>query len=168
MIDVTGMLLPDDYVRAQYLHLRPRLAFKILGVLIVFAALWAIWYSMSKGGLIGPGWIDYLFFAAIVYLCLSFFVYLPWKTRRTYRQQKSLQRESRMMFDEAGIVVDNELGHATVPWSDYVKWKENDHLFLLYVSDPVFHVLPKRYFSGADEVEKLRQILQAKIGSSAA
>jgi hypothetical protein len=71
------------------------------------------------------------------------------------------------MFDETGIVADNEFGHATVPWSDYVKWKENDHLFLLYVSDPVFHIVPKRYFGGADDVEKLRQILKAQIGSSA-
>lgn len=167
MIEVTGKLLSSDYVAAQYLHLRPRLAFKILGSLIILAMLWAIWYTISKAGLSGLELMDYLFFGAIIYLLFFFIWFIPWKGRKIYRQQKSLQRESRHRFNDAGLEAENELGHATIPWTDYVKWKENDKIFLLYVSDPMFHMIPKRLFSDPRDVENLRGLLQTHIGKSA-
>jgi len=168
MIEVTGCLLPEDYVRAQYLHIRPRFAFKVFGVLIFLAVLWAMWYSLFGDDNESFVLADLILPAGILYVGLFFFVYIPWKTRRTYKQQKSLQREAKMTFDESGFSAANEFGSGITPWSDYVRWKENDHLFLLYISDPLYHMVPKRMFSKTDDVDQLRQILLTNIGRSAA
>jgi len=168
MIEVTGRLLPEDYVRAQYLHIRPRLAYKFLGTLIMLAVFWATWYTLFGDDDESFVLADLILPVAILYLALFFFAYIPWKTRRTYKQQKSLQREQRMKFDEFGFSAENELGRSTTPWSDFVKWKENDHLFLLYISDPLYHMVPKRLFSDAGNADRLRQLLLTNVGRDAA
>lgn len=51
-----------------------------------------------------------------------------------------------------------------MPWSDYLKWKKNDHLILIYLSDCVYHMLPRRMFVDQSEFEKLGDLLTKKIG----
>ena len=163
MIEVKGVLQPGDYVRAQYLHLRPRPIYKIVGIIILALSLWAGWHSITSGDL---STLDYLFFLAIIFLILNFAVYLPWKTRRIYRQQKALHRELRMKFDDVGVTAENENGRSSTPWEDYLKWKQNDQLILLYFSDCLYHMVPKRFFADAHDFEKLRELIPGKIGSS--
>ncbi len=162
MIEIRGVLQPGDYIRAQYLHLRPRPTYKVLGVIVLGFFLWAGWLSISSGELEA---LDLVFFLAMAYLVLNFTVYLPWKTRRMYRQQKALQRESKIKFDEAGVTAENENGRTSTPWADFLKWKQNDELILLYFSDCMFHMIPKRFFAGIGEFENLREMLPSKIGA---
>ena len=168
MIEATGKLEAEDYVQAQYLHIRPRLAFKILGVLIAGLCLWAMWYSFFGDDSPGFNWSDLIIPAGVAYFVAQFFVYVPWKTRRIYHQQKSLKREAHMRFDDTGLSAENEMGQGTTPWADYVKWKENERLFLLYISDPFFHMIPKRLFDDPGDIERLRKIFSEKIGPAKA
>ena len=167
MIEVTGKLRPEDYVRAQYLHLRPRLAYKVLGALILIIFAWAAWYTFI--GSDDPFVIaDLLLPAGLIYIVFFFFVYIPWKTRRAYKQQKALQRKLSMRFEESGLSVHTEHSDGTTPWSDFLKWKENSHLFLVYLSDCLYFMIPKRMISGPDDVERIRQTLLTKISQDAA
>ena len=52
-----------------------------------------------------------------------------------------------------------------MPWSDLTKWREGEGLFLLYGSDLIFYVLPKRAFQDAAAVDAFRDLLSAKIAS---
>ena len=161
MIEAKGVFQSSDYVRAQYLHTRPRPVYKVLGAIVLALFLWAAWHSLTSGDF---GVFDLLFLATAVLLILNFTVYLPWKTRRIYRQQKALQRELAYKFDDDGVSVTNENGQSLTPWDDYLKWKQNDNLILLYLSDCMYHMLPNRFFSNANEVDGLREILRSRIG----
>ena len=160
MIEVTGTLQPSDYVRAQFLNLRPRPVYKFVGAIILAAALWAGWYSFSQSDI---GVLDYLFVAAILFLILNFAVYLPWKTRRIYRQQKAMQRELTYRFDDSGVFASNENGQSTTPWQDYLKWKQNDHMILLYFSDCMYHMIPRTLFDRPADFDKLLELVHRKI-----
>lgn len=160
MIEVKGVLQPSDYVRAQYLHLRPRPIYKIVGIIILVLFLWAGWYSVSKGNL---ETLDYLFFLVTVFLILNFAVYLPWRTRRIYKQQKALHRELTFKFDDGGVSASNENGRSLTPWEDYLKWKQNEHLILLYFSDCMYHMVPRHFFADAQVFDSLRELLPGKI-----
>ena len=160
MIEVTGILQPSDYVTAQFLNLRPRPGYKVVGVIILAAVLWAGWYSFSQGDI---GVLDYLFVAAILFLIVNFAVYLPWKTRRIYRQQKALQRELTYRFDDSGVFASNENGQSTTPWGDYLKWKQNDHMILLYLSDCMYQMIPKMLFERSDDFDKLLELVRSNI-----
>ncbi|RLA46153.1 MAG: hypothetical protein DRR42_18690 [Gammaproteobacteria bacterium] len=163
MIEVKGMLQPSDYVRAQYLHIRPRPILKAIGILILALVLWTAVYSIWTRDF---GTLDYLFYLAILFLILNFAVYLPWKTRRIYKQQKSLQRELTFKFDDEGVSASNENAQSLTPWEDYLKWKHNDQLILLYFSDCMYHMVPKRLFADVADFDELRELLPHRIGKS--
>ena len=161
MIEVSGVFQPSDYVRAQYLHIRPRPLYKILGSIVAALFLWAAWLALTSDDF---GGFDILFLVTIVAFILNFTLYIPWKTKLVYRQQKALQRKLTFKFDDTGAEVSHENGQSTLPWSDYLKWKKNDHLILIYLSDCVYHMLPRRMFVDQTEFEKLGDLLTEKIG----
>lgn len=166
MIELEGKLESDDYVRAVYLNMRPRRVYAILGFLVLGAFLWAAWYSFFGNGASKGGLTNYGFLAVTAYLVLYFFVYVPWKTRRTFRQQKSLQRRITWNFDDSGLGIESETGQGRIPWADIHKWKENDHLYLLYVSDALYYMIPKRLFSSTDDVGSVRTLLLSQVGAA--
>ena len=168
MIEMKGRLEEGDYVRAVYLNMRPRRTYAILGLIVLAAFLWAAWYSFFGGGASKRSMTDYVFVAASVYLILNFFVYVPWKTRKTFKQQKSLQREMKLRFDASGMTVESENSQGKILGADVHKWKENDRLFLLYISDPLYDMVPKRLFASADDIEGVRELLTSHVGAASA
>lgn len=167
MIELTGKLEAKDYVRAQYLHIRPRPVFKIVGTLLLLLLGWAIWYSYWGGGSGDLTAYDLMLPGAVVYLVSNYYVYIPWKARRIFAQQKSFHRDAQSKFDDAGLAASSEVGEVTIPWSDYLKWKENGHMFLLYFSEPSFQMIPKRHFATSGDIKGFRRLLESKIGRSA-
>lgn len=161
MIEVRGIIQPSDYVRAQYLHMRPRPLYKVLGVFVSALVLWAAWIAITDESR-HP--LYFLYPTLLIALILNFTVYVPWKTRRIYGQQKALQRELTFKFDESGALITTENGQTTMPWSDYLRWKQNNHLMLIYLSDCMYHMLPRRLFVDPDGFEKLGELLTNKIG----
>jgi hypothetical protein len=103
-----------------------------------------------------------------VYLAGYFLVLLPWRARRIFRQQKSLQHPFRMIVDASGLSVSNEFGQAVVPWDHVRKWKENRQLFLVYHSDVLFHMIPKHCLRDPEEAIALRSLLSTHATRAAA
>jgi hypothetical protein len=100
--------------------------------------------------------LGYLFF----YLALV----LPNKWKRIYRQQKSLRMPYRLEITEEGISGKTEKMQGSNPWSDYVRWKEGNGVFLLYWSDSLFQVIPLRFFATEGQIESFRGLLREKVG----
>lgn len=168
MIEISGQLTTDDYVSAQFLHFRPRTLFKVAAIPPLFVYVWAMWYSF-----VGPGskdfdWLDLVLPAGGLFVVLNFFLYIPWRIRRTFEQRKSLHEQLNAKIDDSGLRAESSRGNANMPWSDFMKWKENDRLILMYISDHIFLTFPKRFFQNNHGVEDLRDILKRNIGASAA
>ncbi len=60
------------------------------------------------------------------------------------------------------MTLTNEQGGATIPWSDFLKWADNDRVFLLFQGPRLFNMLPKRALTAA-QIDDLRRILAAKV-----
>jgi uncharacterized membrane protein YbhN (UPF0104 family) len=162
MIEIEGQITAQDYVRAQYLHLRPRPLFGYLEVgLLLFSVLivgFGIFTFVRDGE--NPTW--WLVLLAVGgYLAAYFLWYLPWQTRRRYAQHKALQSPFRIRVDEEGVFAENEYGQALLPWSFFLKWKEGRHLFLIYHTDGLFQMIPKRSIKSESDIEALRALLSS-------
>jgi YcxB-like protein len=160
IMELRGTLSARDVLAAQWLHIKPRPTYTVIGVILLIAALWALWFSFSLPDLRSNGWLLVGALAVIA----TFGFWLPYRTVRSYRQRKGMQRQLRMVPTEPGLLGENETGQATVPWADFLKWKEGNGAFLLYVSDDVFHIVPKRFFQSANDIAGFREMLAAKIG----
>jgi hypothetical protein len=144
---VIAKLEEQDYLSAQALHRRwtKRKAMiallALVGAGILSAILWYLGIWVVAGGLIG-GLVGGAIGDSIVR-----YGYMPWKTKRVFRQQKSLQHEFVLSWTADGVHTKNAKGEYSSAWSDFVGWRENDRLFLLYISDIMFYMIPKRAFS---------------------
>lgn len=164
-VRIAGSIELRDYMRAQRLHLRPRLVVGLLGLLLLLLALGAAGFRIYQWS---AGEIDAseagLLPSLLLFLAAFFLLFLPWRLRRSYRRHRMLHAPFEIAFDDRTMSATNEFGHSSVPWSTFVRFRESKHVFLLYPADGLFHVIPKRLLSGDEEVNALRALLTEKVG----
>ena len=158
-MELKGTLTEGDLAAAHWLHVRPRPAYAVIGVAILAGAIWALWFSFSSPRLQGNGWL----LAGSLAAMAGFAIWMRLKVGRTYRQHRAMHREIRLEPVETGLVGETETGRGTTPWGDFLKWKEGKGLFLLYVSDEMFHIVPKRFVQSESDVSLFRDMLAAKV-----
>lgn len=154
---------PADYVRAQYLHLRPRPLIKWLGIFLV--ALFLL-VSLQQIFIPADGKISalpFILLAVLAYLVITYGVWLPYRTKKIYKQQKTLQEpyDSELTDDE--FISTNSIGAARIKWRDFHKYKVGRDMILLYQSDLIFHMFPRRWF-GEGEYDRFLAILKSSLG----
>jgi hypothetical protein len=162
MVTIRVLYTPQDFVAANWIHWRPRAVLGWLGILI--ASLFAValvdsFFLHSEPA----GWLDWAALGVPAYFAYFFGVHLPYKCRKAYRQRKDLQRECEFVADGSTLKLETLGGSMNKPWSDYLKWKEGKAAFLVYMSDNVYHLLPKRCFESEADIGKFRELLVARV-----
>lgn len=161
MIQIQGQYDLADFKKAQTLHAdRERLAtwagYGFIGVLIISTLVGIIVAIM--GSLL---W-SYAFYPALVlgvYLLFQF-VLRPRQLARMFKQQQELSAPFELELTEEEFIFKNQFGAGHLPWSHFVRWKENQDMLLLYRSDVMFNMLPKRLFRTPAELDYLRERLR--------
>ncbi len=69
---------------------------------------------------------------------------LPAAAKRIHAQQRDLQRAITLIADADGLRTETETGHSRTPWPDYLRWREDERVILLYRSDALFQFIPTR------------------------
>ncbi len=162
-IEIEGQLTEKEHTAAQWLNLKPRPVFAIAGVLLVILSLIVLWLSFLGPYSHQAGTARWAVLAFLGYLLFHWTFVLPMKWRRIYRQQLSLQKPYKLEITEQGISGQTDNMQGTNSWSDYIRWKEGNGVFLLYWSDALFQVIPLRFFSTGEQVEEFRNILCEKV-----
>jgi hypothetical protein len=160
---IQGTYTPQDLWAASWSHIRPRRSLAVVGVLLAGAFVWALWAAFFGRFSAEAGWTRWVMIAVGIYLVGYFGVGIPYFTRRAFRQRKDLQRPCKFTPSESGLGFETEGAQGAKPWSDYLKWKEGKSAFLLYMSDGMYQVLPKRFFSSPDEVDAFREMVREKV-----
>ena len=165
----TGQLQWTDYLNAQLLHMKPNktlrtinyVSFSVMGL----ASLWGFyilylfaigeWHSSLDSIL-----MIFLFPAIFaIVIPLYRFVLLPKLTKKIFNQQKELQAPFEMEITEINLVASNEFGNSIRPWKNFIKWKENEELIILYHSDVMFTIIPKRLFTDPQQLETIKSYI---------
>jgi hypothetical protein len=161
VVRAEGTMALSDHLWAQFVHLRPRRTFAILGLLLVFAYLVVVGLAVTRESswhwpviLLVPG----------LYLLIFFLVWVPWRTRRTFRQQKRLLVPIRLEIAHDGMRTSTQFSDVRLPWDGFLKWREGSGVFLLYYSDHLFQIVPVRFFSTLEESSAFRAVLVEKVG----
>lgn len=137
-------IVKDDFRRAQWLHVKPRPAYAITGILLLALVgpllLIALVVPLTQGH--SPPTIILVAIAGAAYLG-GIALYTRWKIGRVYDQMKSLQGEFTMTVDERGIHSSGERGQATMLYSDILRIREDERIMLIYHADNLFNMVPK-------------------------
>jgi len=158
----------DDYVSASLLNspIGRRIAVVLVAtvsMLCVLVGLQVVYRDpidwRELGTLVGA------FGGAMVLLSIvSRYLLLPRRVKRVYRQQRNLQRPYEVSWDDDHYSTRSEQGNARIPWNEFLKWRENKRLFLLYRSDVLFHMVPKAALSN-EQVADFSRLIRDKIAS---
>jgi len=160
---IIAKLEEQDYLGAQRLHHRWSRQKAMVAILLIILAgvlcclLWWQGIRSVAGGIVGG------LIGGIIAGSITRYVYVPWKARRVFRQQKSFQREFTLSWDADGVHSKDANGEYSSGWSDFIRWRENERLFLLYLSDIQFYMIPKRAFSGEMEFKDFRAHLVRRV-----
>jgi hypothetical protein len=163
-----GQLQVGDYLAAQRVHRHKRglkralgFAFMIWYVALIVASAIAT-AGDSRWGIT----LSILVAVGLVYLVQRFLL-LPRRSRRIFGQQRNLQVPFRIEFSDVGVAARSETTISNHPWDHYLKWKEDPEYFLLYHSDVMFLILPKRFLDGSRASDELRELMVRKLGHAA-
>jgi hypothetical protein len=87
------------------------------------------------------------------------------QARRAIRLNPSAQGEIVFTFEDEGINAIVPTGRSQLEWRAYTKFKETDHLFLLFFSPSRYSYIPKRVMSQQD-IQQLRGLLKLRVHAS--
>lgn len=152
-----GQLKEDDYVAAQFLHLRPRPVFFVIGIILL------VLYALVLVIALFNGFYDLLY--SILLIGLGGF-FLQFQSKRLFRQYKALSEPVTMEVREDGLFFKRTNGEGLVPWSHIHKWRNNKRLVLLYPAGNVFHMIPSHFFVDSDAFQAFISTLGTKLGNA--
>jgi YcxB-like protein len=81
----------------------------------------------------------------------------------TYYRNRRIFGLRRVTFDEVGVVADGPQGHIETPWKNYLHFRESKRLFMLYLSQDVMGIVPKRVFENGAQVDAFRTLVAARL-----
>lgn len=109
-------------------------------------------------------WLNY----TLPLLLAAAYLYLYYCAHRiAYRRNAGLFGDIVVNISDEGVHIMTSNSESTVPWSRYQRWLESDKVFLLYMGERTFNIIPKRVIA-PEQQETLRVVLQRKISSVAA
>ena len=84
----------------------------------------------------------------------------PLVIRRRFKQDKLVRKPVSASWDEETYDAEQPGARNHIPWRDYMRIREDKHLFLFFISDYSYQILPKRALT-AEQIADLQQILSA-------
>jgi hypothetical protein len=159
-MEINYSMSPDDFIEAQTLHVwgtsrkRIRIAIVVISLLILLGA--GFLYHFERGAGLG-----------LVTLCLillfAFLVWVPAEWKKYYRRSPALGTPTFMNFTETGLEMRGEDGASRSDWSRFVKWKQSQEMFLLYMQPALFLCIPLRVLSPEQQSE-LASLFEKQVG----
>lgn len=155
---ITARVTVDDYIAAHRLHhqRRTKILYAVFAVIAVAGlALWATGWKYwpivlftGVGGLLGQWWEDR--------------GALPGKVRKLFAQYKGIDEPAELSWDADFLTGRSARGEGKRKWAEYARFAENKEVMLLYITDQLWEVYPKRIFE-ASQLEEFRRF--ARRGS---
>ncbi len=162
MITIHGQLTEQDYLQAQQLHMQLMGWARLLPYATL--GLWVVGFIFASIKTIQG---NPIFFISLVLPTMLILItpltnlfLLPPQAKRLFRQNKEVSAPLEIEFSEKGMKLTNSFGHSERVWSHFVKWKEDEQGFLLYHSEQMFNLIPKRFFDVPEAGFFVREQLQ--------
>ena len=164
-MEYKGQVTAKDYINAQWLHLRPRILFRYIGFVIsIFIGIGLVGTVVDAIAGDDVELIFWVIWGAFLYAGIWFLAINPVRWKKHYKQQKLLHEPFEFVFSDDRIQSRSKVGEGLLDWDVFLKWKEGKNTFLLYQSDILMHILPKRYIKTTEQIDEFRNLFTTKMG----
>ena len=102
----------------------------------------------------------------ILALPLAYIFLVPLLSTKKLMSNERFKHGMRYVFSSSGIYIVGPVSNAELQWKAIVKVIETKSTFLLFPVVNVAHVLPKRCFADADDIDAMRELLRTNISDA--
>lgn len=92
------------------------------------------------------------------------YIYYPWQARRAFAQYPLARLTSKLTLRPEGIAVESPRGVSALQWADFIRWRANSKILLLYTSPHIFLFLPTRLTELGFPIDRLKDGLSRGLG----
>ncbi|PCI47466.1 MAG: hypothetical protein COB51_05925 [Moraxellaceae bacterium] len=139
-------LSKSEVIKAMQLHCkgtrRTIKAASILGGMLLLIGYFTEYKTFGYGSAVG-GFLGY--FAVL-------FLLIPINASRRFDVHRTLNAEISFFISEQGIRFKSEVGENKLQWSDIRKWRYGKGMYLFYINNSMFHMIPSRVLSDDNEL----------------
>jgi hypothetical protein len=128
-------------------------------VVMLIATSYAVFEDDVHGALL----ICTAWFGAVGGALLATRIMVPRKARRIFAQTPALQRPYQVTWDDRALTSTNQQGAGMYPWAEFHKSREIAGLFLIFLSDVMFIMVPKRDFPDDVTMRNFRECIQTRV-----
>lgn len=158
---ITYQLTPRDFQEAS----APRKARKVASVIVLVLVL-----CLAVPAMVGtPSYRTELFWQNLFpfIAIFAFYFLILWllprrNAKKLFESMPSVQAPISLEATDSGVKFETQNGNSENAWPAFPKWSEQKSFFLLYSSQSIANVIPKRAFSEGEE-EEFRRLLTGKI-----
>ncbi len=161
MVNLKGKFELEDLKAAQNLHALPgKRGWITIAVLIGFF-FFLFLASIVLAAMGRMSWVLVIYPILILGLIvLYWYVLRPAQIARAYKQHKELSSLFEMDLTDEGYSIKNDYGTGKIPWRDFAKWKADKKIILLYRTDTMFNMVPKRLMQDESQADYVLEQLQ--------
>jgi YcxB-like protein len=99
--------------------------------------------------------------AGLTGYAVVYFFATPFNAKKQFKENKLIKHEIDIEIEESGIRFSNNAGMSFINWSDFLKWKAGNGMYLLYITSNMFQMIPFRAIS---DLELFNEQLAKNIG----
>ncbi len=150
----------QDYISAiklSFPYTRKKLSSTII-LLVVVAVLGFFAFQLNHGVLAAGLWGGCV--GGIVGHWIQRIYCIHIGAKKIYKQQKTLHEAFTCSWSDDCLLVSGGSSSSKTPWHNYMRWRENDSVFLLYHSDALFQIIPKASFASEDALLDFKKHLE--------
>ncbi len=151
-MNITYKLTQDEYQKAVTLHLNRGNRLVMLAIYVALAmgiVFLGTDFSNTREVITN---ILAVFFSVAFYMLFVRMI-SAYQAKSIYTKSPTLSHEVTLRVSGKGIKLDKKTNNATIPWSAFTKWKQDEKFYLLYTGPRQFNVIPKHTLNEAQSKE---------------
>lgn len=139
--------------------MRTAIALAVTSALVIVGA-----FVAGRAGYMREAFIaGFVWFFGLIGAGIGHMVSIAPKAKRVFRQQRGLRRAHEVSWNHVGLTVSGEDGQSTTRWADFHRVRELDDQFILFLSDAIFLMIPKRAFPDSGLMQSFRESVASGI-----
>ena len=151
-MNITYQLTQDEYLQAINLHHKTGKRVFMLAIYAMLATIIVmVGTDFSNTREIVTNIIAAFF--SISFYMLFVRMLSAYQAKSVYQKSTTLPYEITLHISGKGIKLDKNSNDASIPWSAFNQWKNNDRFYLLYTNPRRFNVIPVRAMSTVQKKE---------------
>lgn len=112
--------------------------------------------SITIGGVFGAA-------AGIAFYWIKVIFITPWQAAKFYQQHKTAKDKFQISWDSEEICIKHEKSFSSIPWSNYLYYKDNKNVINIYFSDVSFQIIPKKIFTSIEMKEEFYTLMKKNL-----